>query len=111
MDGIFEERERGYEAKWAHDQTTLFAIMANRNRWLGMWAAEMMKLSSVDAEKYAQEIIEAGLRGKGQDPVFEKLRSDLASRHVGCSDTVIHHKMRELFEKAGERTLKKSTGS
>jgi hypothetical protein len=39
MPGIFEERERGYEAKWAHDEESHFKILARRNDLLGRWAA------------------------------------------------------------------------
>ena len=41
---MFEERERGYEAKWAHDAEALFRIMARRDNKLGEWAAARMNM-------------------------------------------------------------------
>ncbi len=73
MTGVFEERERGYEAKWAHDEEAHFAIMAKRNAWLGEWACETMQLPKSEADRYVQAVIDAGLTGRGKDPVFEKI--------------------------------------
>ena len=46
----FKDRERAEEAKFAHDEEMHFRITARRNRLLGTWAAELMKLSAVEAE-------------------------------------------------------------
>lgn len=107
MAGIFEERDRGYEAKWAHDKEAHFRIMAKRNAWLGQWAAETMKLPAGEASRYVQAVIEAGIGGKGMDPIFSKLRGDFSARRVSCPDSVIHRKMREAFEQAEAVVLKK----
>ncbi|MFX8485525.1 ATPase inhibitor subunit zeta, partial [Acinetobacter baumannii] len=41
---MFDDRERAEEAKFAHDQETVFRIQARRNKLLGQWAAEQMGL-------------------------------------------------------------------
>lgn len=107
MTGVFEERERGYEAKWAHDEEAHFAIMAKRNAWLGEWACETMQLPKSEADRYVQAVIDAGLTGRGKDPVFEKIRGDFAARRVGCPDSLIQRKMKEMFEQAANSVLKK----
>ncbi|HKD48213.1 MAG TPA: DUF1476 domain-containing protein [Rhizomicrobium sp.] len=107
MTGAFDERERGYEAKWAHDEETHFQIMARRNTWLAQWAAQTMRLAPEEAGGYVQALIEAGLKGKGQDPVFEKIRGDFAARKVSCSDSAIQQKMKELLDQASETVAKK----
>ena len=107
MTVMFEERERSYESKWAHEQEAHFKIMADRNAALGRWAAAMMKLPSGEAGPYVQAVINAGVSGRGADPVFEKVRGDLAARGVTCPDSVIHRKMKELYEKAEAKILAK----
>jgi len=51
MAGLFEERERGYEAKWAHGEETLFKVTARRNDLLGRWAAGELGLSGAEADE------------------------------------------------------------
>ena len=57
--GGFNDREKGFEAKYQHDQETLFKITARRNKLLGLWAAEQMNLSGADADAYAKEVVVA----------------------------------------------------
>ncbi len=83
---MFEERERGYEAKWAHDQEKLFRILARRDSALGEWAAGLMKLPPAQVADYAGAVIQTGLTGKGPDPVLEKIRADFIARQIACSD-------------------------
>ena len=41
----FDDRERAFEAKFAHDEEMQFRITARRNRLLGEWAARQMGLT------------------------------------------------------------------
>lgn len=100
MKRIFEERERAFEAKWAHDEETHFKIMAKCNATLGGWAAQAMKLPADEASEYVQAIIGAGLTGKGMDFVISKIRSDFAARKIDCPDFIIHDKMQEALEQS-----------
>jgi len=99
----FDEREKAYESKWAHDEEMHFKVLARRNKLLGQWVADKMSLSSASAEEYAKAVIQAGLIGKGKDPVFDKVRADLSGAKVVLSDHMIHRKMEELFTQAGEQ--------
>ena len=47
----FKDREKGYEAKYQHDQEMLFKITARRNKLLGLWAAEIMGISGDAAHR------------------------------------------------------------
>ena len=107
MTSIFEERERGHEAKWAHDEETLFRIMAKRDTWLGKWAAETMQLPAGEVDRYVKQVVDAGLTGKGKDPVFQKIREDFCMKMLGCPDAVIRQKMKDLFDQASEEVLQK----
>jgi hypothetical protein len=100
MTGIFEDRERGYEANWAHEEEVHFKTLARRNNWLGEWAADLMHLPKAEAVKYAEAVVQAGLSGKGAQAVFEKLRAEFAARNIGCPDATITRKMQELLAKA-----------
>jgi len=98
---LFEERERGYEAKWAHDEELQFRVMARRSIILGEWAAALLNLSPAQTADYAKIVVAAGMSGKGKDPLFEKLRSDLWP--TLASDHQIIAKMKEAFELASAK--------
>jgi hypothetical protein len=103
MTGSFEDREKAYESKWAHDEELHFKVQARRNKLLGQWAAGEMGLSGVEAEDYTKATIQAGLIGKGADPVYEKIHTDFAEHKLGHTSHAIHHKMEELFHQASEQ--------
>ena len=100
--GTFEERERAYESRWAHDEELHFKVMARSNKLLGLWAAAEMGLSGARADEYAKSLVQAGLSGMSKDPVFEKVHADFAAAKVTTSDHLIHRKMEELHTVAGE---------
>lgn len=82
----FNDRERAEEAKFAHDEEMLFRIQARRNRLLGQWAAEQMKLSAVEAEAYAKSVVQADFEEAGDEDVIRKLLGDLVSAGVDVSE-------------------------
>ena len=57
----FEDREKGFERKFAHDEELKFKATARRNRLLGLWAAEQMGVTGEAAQAYAREVIKADL--------------------------------------------------
>jgi hypothetical protein len=96
----FEEREKGFERKFAHDEELKFKAMARRNKLLGLWAAEKMGLSGDAAQAYAREVIKADLMEPGDEDVFRKLRSDFDARGVEQSDHQIRRMMADLMDQA-----------
>ena len=82
----FNDRERAEEAKFAHDEETQFRIHARRNRLLGQWAAELMGLSSAEAESYAKSVVQADFEESGDEDVVRKLIGDLISAGVETSE-------------------------
>jgi hypothetical protein len=110
MTDSFEEREKAYESKWARDEEHQFKVLARRNKLIGLWAAGEITMSGASAEEYAKAVIQAGLSGKGKDPVFEKIRNDLATAKVTVSDHTIHRKMEELFTLASKQIASEQKG-
>jgi hypothetical protein len=75
----FNDRERGEEAKFAHDEDMAFRIAARRNRLLGHWAAEKMGLTPEETDAYAKEVVQAEFEEAGDEDVIRKLLGDLTS--------------------------------
>ena len=82
----FDEREKGYEAKFRRDQEFEFKATARRNKLLGLWAAERLGLSGGDAEAYAKEVVVADFEEPGDEDVLRKVAEDLDGKGVTAAD-------------------------
>ena len=101
----FEDRQKGQEAKFAHDAELRFKAEARRNKLLGLWAAEHMGLSEEHAKEYAAEVISADFEEAGDEDVFRKISADLKAKGASVSDDMIRQKMVELVAVAREQVL------
>ncbi|QIK78107.1 DUF1476 domain-containing protein [Sphingomonas piscis] len=85
----FDDRERAFEAKFAHDEEMRFRIVARRNRLLGEWAAREMKLSNVERDAYAREVVHAEFEEGGDEAVIRKLIGDLTAAGVETDEASV----------------------
>ena len=108
MSGLFEDRERNYEAKWAHDEDLRFRTIARRNKLLGLWAAERFGLTGAAAESYAHELLSLEVRGGRDEDIAKKLHEDFAGRAIGISDHAIARKMEELLAEAAHEVMQET---
>ena len=92
----FDDREKGFESKFALDQDQEFRAMARRNKLLGLWAAEKMGLSPDSAEDYAKAVVRADFEQPGEEDVFRKIAGDFKGSGMTVSDSEIRSKMDEL---------------
>jgi len=92
----FDDREKGFEAKYKVDQETQFRIVVRRNKLLGEWAAGQMGLSGEAAAAYAKDVVSADFDRPGDDDVVEKVLADLAAKGVKLSEADIKKKIEEL---------------
>ena len=96
----FDDREKAYEKKFAHDAELKFKASARRNKLLGLWAAEKMGMTGDDVEHYAKGVVLADLEEPGDEDVFRKVRSDFDDASIDQSDHQIRRTMEELMDKA-----------
>ena len=96
----FDDREKAYEKKFAHDEELKFKATARRNRLIGLWAAEKMGLSGDEAQAYAREVIKADLAEPGDEDVFRKVRADFDAKGVEQSDHQIRRIIAEMMVEA-----------
>jgi hypothetical protein len=96
----FDDREKAYEKKFAHDAELKFKASARRNKLLGLWAAEKMGMTGDDVEHYAKGVVLADLEEPGDEDVLRKVRSDFDDADIDQSDHQIRRTMEELMDKA-----------
>ncbi len=85
----FDDRERAFETKFAHDQEMNFRIIARRNRLVGEWAARKMSLSDEETAAYAKEVVRADFEEAGDEDVIRKVLGDLTAAGVEVTDAEI----------------------
>tara|TARA_B100000029_G_scaffold457950_1_gene487026 strand:+ start:171 stop:479 length:309 start_codon:yes stop_codon:yes gene_type:complete len=94
----FEDREKSFEKKFAHDEELQFKVSARRNKYLGQWASQIFGYNSEQEKEYIQSVIKADFAEAGDEDVFRKLKLDLKDHNI--SEEEIRKKMNELNEKA-----------
>ena len=82
----FNEREKGFEAKFKHDEELRFKVTARRNKLLGLWAAKQMGLDDDAAAAYARDVVRADFEEPGDDDVLRKVLADLVAKSVESSE-------------------------
>jgi hypothetical protein len=96
----FDEREKAFEKKFAHDQDLRFKAEARRNRMLAEWAAAKMGLSGEAVDDYIKAVRKADLAEKGDDDVLRKVKADLDAKGVAISETEIRKAMGDFLAQA-----------
>ena len=94
----FDEREKGFEKKFAHDEELQFKVSARRNKYIGEWASKILGYNSDQEKEYIQLVIKADFAEAGDEDVFRKVKEYLKDHNI--SDEDIRKKMDELNEKA-----------
>ena len=101
----FDDRERAFENKFAHDAEMQFKAEARRNKLLGLWAAEKMGMTGDAAEAYASEVIKADFEEPGDEDVYRKVAGDLEAKATGVTETEIREKMAEYLAEAKSQLM------
>ena len=104
----FDERQKGFEQKYKHDQELQFKVNARRNKLLGLWAAEQMGLAGADAESYAKEVVQADFETAGDSDVIAKVVKDLGAKGKAVSELQIRKELDRLLAVAKEQIMKQS---
>ena len=94
----FNEREKSFEKKFAHDEELQFKVSARKNKYLGQWVSQILGYDQEKEKEYIQAVIKSDFEEAGDEDVFRKLKADLADHNI--SDEEIRKKMNELNEKA-----------
>ena len=101
----FDDREKGFERKFAHDAEMQFKAEARRNKLLGLWAADRMGITGDDAEAYAKEVIAADFEEVGHEDVYRKVAGDFEKKGMPVDETEIRRQMDTLLAEAKAQLL------
>ncbi|WP_439815279.1 DUF1476 domain-containing protein [Zavarzinia sp. CC-PAN008] len=100
MSNSFEDRERGFENKFARDTEFAFKVVARRNKLLGLWAAPYLGLEGQAAQDYAATVVQADFDEPGDEDVYRKVAADLRVKHAPVTEAQLRAKMAALLAEA-----------
>jgi len=101
----FDNREHGFENKFAHDQETEFNIIARRNKLLGLWAAGQMNLSDENAKNYAAGLVEKTAQKDSAVCVLKTNEEDFTTAEVQIEKAQIEKEMETLLHTARDQII------
>ncbi len=96
----FDERQKGFEKKFAHDAELKFKAEARRNKMLAEWAGAKLGLAGADLEQYVKDVRRADLEEKGDDDVMRKVKKDLDAKGQAVSEADLRKVMGDFLAKA-----------
>ena len=99
----FDNRQKAFENKFAHDADLKFKAESRRNKMLAEWAGAKMGISGPALEDYVKAVRKADLVEKGDDDVLRKVAKDLADKGVKVSDADLRKQMDGFLAAAVEQ--------
>lgn len=96
----FDDREKSFEKKFAHDADLKFKAELRRNKAVAEWAAAKLGLSGAAVDDYVKAVRKADLSEKGDDDVIRKLAKDFTDKGVQVAEAEIRKQMSEALSKA-----------
>lgn len=105
----FDDRERAFETKFAHDEQMNFRIVARRNRLLGEWAARKMGLSEEETASYAKDVVRADFEEAGDEDVVRKVLGDLTAAGVEIGDEEIREALAHKLVEAKRQIIQEQS--
>ncbi len=104
----FNDREKGFENKYAFEEKMSFDVEARCSKLYGLWAAEKLGLSGADADTYALEVVESNLEEPGFDDVLRKVQADFDEKAIDISDHIMRVELDKALEEAKRQILEDS---
>lgn len=105
----FDDREKAFEEKFAHDESIMFKVRARRNRLFGEWiATELLGMSGEAVKDYAASVVKADLEEEGDDDVVRKVHADLEAAGVDFSDHRIEKSLGDYMATARQQIMEEA---
>lgn len=104
----FDDREKGFEAKFRLDQETQFKVTARRNKLLGLWAAAKMGKTGADADAYARDVVASDFTRAGDSDVIDKVMADLKGHNVAVTEADLRVQLDKLARTARDQIMTES---
>ena len=96
----FDDREKAFEDKFAHDAGLTFKAKARRDKKLGQWAAGKLGLTGAEASDYVKTIQKMDISKDGEEAVVGKVAGDFKARAIDADVLEIRSAMTRYLSEA-----------
>ena len=96
--GEFENREKAFEAKFAHDQELQFKAKARRDALMARWVVSELGLSGAEADAYVQSLVALSVQKDHERLLVDKLLADFAKANVPMTEHRLRKRVTEFYE-------------
>jgi hypothetical protein len=103
--GNFDDREKSYENKFAHDQELQFKAKARRDRLLAIWVAPLLGLSAEEAARYGKELAMTVHEKGHDDVVVQKILKDFEAKGVPMTEHKLRKQLADLTAEARAQVM------
>ena len=100
-----DEKQKAFEAKFAHDEQVTFKVTARRNKLLALWAAEQMGKPADALDEYVKEVISSDFEEAGDEDVVRKVAGDMEAAGSSVSADDIRAKLGDLMIEAKTQVM------
>jgi hypothetical protein len=94
----FNEREKSFENKYAHDQELQFKVNVKRNKYLAEWVCNRLGKSNV--EDYVKALIKADFQEPGDQDLIKKIQEDFKANNTQLDPKELNKEIQSCFERA-----------
>lgn len=108
MADAFNDREKGYEAKFQRDEALRFKAESRRNKLLGYWLADKFGMTAAEKEAYAKEVVMADLDEPGIEDVVRKVMKDVQTKGAKIAEPEVRKQLEALYVEAMAQIAKES---
>lgn len=92
----FNDRERGFEAKYSFDLEQDFRIETHLNKMLINWAGQQMGMSPSESQDYTNKIIGQVVANPRENGVVALLLADFGRKNIDITVSALTAKLEEL---------------
>lgn len=101
----FEERERAFEAKYAHDEEFRFLVTARRDKLFAQWGADQLHLSDQDRTDLVASVL-AVRDGPGHDALLlDHMAATFAAHGSQARPAALRAALEECAARAKQQLL------
>ena len=101
----FDDRQKAFENKFAHDAQLKFKAQARAAKLMGIWAAEKMGKTGDATLNYALEVVEADLKEPGTADIIAKIKTDLDAANIPTHDKELDTQLDLCLAQAADQIL------
>jgi hypothetical protein len=98
----FDEREKAYEHKFAHDEELRFKSNVKAAKLLAEWASKEIGLSK---EVYVNELVNMVTAGKDENALIDRVATDALNKGKNLSKAALEEKYSHLENQARDYVI------